>query len=164
MTPQDSDAGIEIDIAQLESGGPPAAEAGDDAFGAIARGIHGILDPVCRYLCYAAAVLTLLMSIAMVVDLVSRLAFSNPLSGMIELQTFMLVFMAFFSIAYTMLKNQHVSVDLVTSMMSARTNSTLQGIFSIWGAFLFGAMGWLSASRSFEAFQREEISDIIRMP
>ncbi|MDE0208888.1 MAG: TRAP transporter small permease subunit, partial [Boseongicola sp.] len=164
MTPQDSDADIEIDIAQLESGGPPAAEAGDDAFGAIARGIHGILDPVCRYLCYAAAVLTLLMSIAMVVDLVSRLAFSNPLSGMIELQTFMLVFMAFFSIAYTMLKNQHVSVDLVTSMMSARTNSTLQGIFSIWGAFLFGAMGWLSASRSFEAFQREEISDIIRMP
>ena len=164
MTPQDSDADIEIDIPQIESGGPPAAEAGDDAFGAIARGMHGVLDPVCRYLCYAAAVLTLLMSIAMVVDLVSRLAFSKPLSGMIELQTFMLVFMAFFSIAYTMLKNQHVSVDLVTSMMSAQTNSTLQSIFSIWGAFLFGAMSWLSASRSLEAFQREEISDIIRMP
>lgn len=139
-------------------------EAGDDAFGSVARALHTILDPVCRYLCYAAALATLLMSVAMVVDLVSRLAFGRPMSGMIELQTFMLVFMAFFSIAYTMLKNQHVSVDLITSMMSARTNSILQSIFSIWGAFIFGAMSWLTASRSMEAFRRGEISDIIQMP
>jgi tripartite ATP-independent transporter DctM subunit len=72
--------------------------------------------------------------------------------------------MAFFSIAYTMLKNQHVSVDLITSLMSARTNSILQSIFSIWGAFIFGAMSWLTASRSMEAFRRDEISDIIQMP
>ena len=164
MTSQGSQSDATIDIAQLESGGPPEAVAGDDGFGALARWMHGILDPICKYLCYAAAIVTLLMSIGMVVDLVSRLAFGRPLSGMIELQTYMLVFMAFFSIAYTMLKNQHVSVDLLTSVMSAQTNSTLQSIFSIWGTFLFGAMSWLSATRAAEAFRRDEISDIIQMP
>ena len=164
MAHHEPDTEPEIDIAALEGGGIPEVEAGDDTFGNIARALHGFLDPVCRYLCYAAAIVTLLMSIAMVVDLVSRLAFGRPISGMIELQTYMLVFMAFFSIAYTMLKNQHVSVDLLTGMMSPKTNSILQSIFSIWGAFLFGAMGWLSAARALEAFRREEISDIIRMP
>jgi tripartite ATP-independent transporter DctM subunit len=164
MASNDPDVDTIIEVAQLESGGLPIAEAGDDTFGTIARALHAALDPICRYLCYSAAVVTLLMSIAMVVDLVSRLAFGRPLSGMIELQTYMLVFMAFFSIAYTMLKNQHVSVDLITSLMSARTNSILQSIFSIWGAFIFGAMSWLTASRSMEAFRRDEISDIIQMP
>ncbi len=164
MASNDSDVDTIIEVAQLESGGLPVAEAGDDAFGSVARVLHAVLDPICRYLCYAAAVVTLLMSIAMVVDLVSRLAFGRPLSGMIELQTYMLVFMAFFSIAHTMLKNQHVSVDLFTSQMSARTNSILQSVFSSWGAFIFGAMSWLTASRSMEAFRRDEISDIIQMP
>ena len=104
------------------------------------------------------------MAIGMVVDLVSRLVFRSPLTGMIELQTFMLVFMAFFSIAFTMLKNQHVSVDLVTSILPDHINSLLQSVFSIWGTFLFGAMSVLSASRAIEAFEREEIADITRIP
>ena len=153
-----------VNLAELEGGGLPMAEAGDDVFGSIVRAMHAILDPICRYLCYAAAFVTLLMSFAMVVDLVSRLAFGRPLSGMIELQTYMLVFMAFFSIAYTMLKNQHVSVDLFTSLMSKKTNSILQSIFNIWGAFIFASMSWLSAFRAIEAYRRDEYSDIIEMP
>ncbi len=165
MANHDSRADNPLDIAHLESsGGPAEPEFGQDVFGVVARAAHAILDPICRYLCYAAAIMTLLMSIAMVVDLISRLVFRSPLSGMIELQTFMLVFMAFFSIAYTMLKNQHVSVDLITLSLSAHVNSILQSIFSIWGAYIFGAMSLLSASRAWEAFEREEVSDIIRMP
>lgn len=164
MTHPDTDIDTKIDVAALENSGVPRAEAGADFFGSVARALHSVLDPVCRYLCYGAAIVTLLMSLAMVVDLVSRMAFGRPLSGMIELQTFMLVFMAFFSIAYTMLKNQHVSVDLLTSKMSPQTNSVLQSIFNIWGAFVFGAMSWLTADRSMEALSRDEISDIISMP
>lgn len=164
MAHQDSPDDTPINLAELEGGGLPQAQAGDDGFGNLARAMHKVLDPIAKYLCYAAAVMTLLMSLAMVVDLVSRMLFNKPLSGMIELQTFMLVFMAFFSIAYTMLKNQHVSVDLITSLMSNHTNSTLQSIFSIWGAFIFGAMSWLTATRAAEALRREEISDIISMP
>lgn len=135
-----------------------------DIFGRIARATHRILEPVCRYLCYAAAAVTFCMALGMVVDLISRLVFQKPLSGMIELQTFMLVFMAFFSIAYTMLKNQHVSVDLISSILPKHINSFLQSIFSLWGAFIFGAMGLLSASRAHEAFVRQEIADITRVP
>lgn len=144
--------------------GPIQPEPPRDVFARAARAIHGVLDPMCRYLCYAAAIVTLLMAIGMVVDLVSRMVFRSPLTGMIELQTFMLVIMAFFSIAYTMLKNQHVTVDLITSALSNHVNSFLQSIFSIWGAFIFGAMGWLSASRAIEAFAREEVADITRLP
>ncbi|MEX0343325.1 MAG: TRAP transporter large permease subunit [Rhizobiaceae bacterium] len=153
-----------IDLTEIESSGPREPEPGQDLFGRIAIAAHGVLDPVCRYLCYAAAILTLLMSLAMVVDLVSRLVFNSPLSGMIELQTFMLVFMAFFSIAYTMLKNQHVAVDLFTSQLQSHVNSILQSVFNIWGAFIFGAMSLLTMSRAGEALERDEISDIIGMP
>ncbi|WP_136443840.1 TRAP transporter large permease subunit [Pacificoceanicola onchidii] len=139
--------------------GPPK-----DIFARLGRVLLRIVDPISRYLCYAAAIVTLLMSVFMVVDLISRLIFNNPLSGMIELQTFMLVFMAFFSIAYTMLKNQHVAVDLITSTLSAPVNSVLQSVFAIWGIFLFGSMSWLSGSRALEAFENDEFSDIIAMP
>ncbi|MBC6407815.1 MAG: TRAP transporter large permease subunit [Rhodobacteraceae bacterium] len=150
----------------FQSGGGGSNPDGvpSNVFAKLERALHSLLAPVARYLCYAAAIVTLLMSIFMVVDLVSRLIFNNPLSGMIELQTFMLVFMAFFSIAYTMLKNQHVAVDLITSVLSAPVNSFLQSVFSIWGIFLFGSMSWLSASRGIGAFENEEFSDIIQMP
>lgn len=164
MATKSQDLNTQVEIPQLGSGESLVARAGDDALGEIARAMHNVLDPVCRYLCYTGAILTLLMSIGMVVDLVSRLAFSKPLAGMIEFQTYMLVFMAFFSIGYTMLKNQHVSVDLFTSRMSTRTTNILQVIFNLWGVFIFGAMSWLSASRAVEAFQREEVSDLLRMP
>ena len=136
----------------------------EDVFAKCGRSIHLVLDPIARYLCYSAAIITLLMAIFMVVDLISRLVFRNPLSGMIELQTFMLIFMVFFSIAYTMLKNQHVAVDLITSVLSNHVNSFLQSVFAIWGIFLFGSMSWLSASRSFEAFRKNEYSDILQFP
>ena len=152
------------EIETLDHHGAGEPEPGQDIFGKIARATHGMLDPICRYLCYFAAIVTLLMAIGMVVDLVSRMVFQKPLSGMIELQTFMLVIMAFFSIAYTLLKNQHVSVDLITSVLSDHVNSFLQSVFSIWGAFIFAAMSWLTASRAIEAFEREEIADITRMP
>ncbi|MCY3727275.1 MAG: TRAP transporter large permease subunit [Paracoccaceae bacterium] len=150
----------------FQGGGNGSGQHGkpDDTFAKLGQLIHALLEPIARYLCYAAAIVTLLMSIFMVVDLFSRLVFNNPLSGMIELQTFMLVFMAFFSIAYTMLKNQHVAVDLITSVLSAPVNSFLQSVFSIWGIFLFGSMSWLSTTRALEAFENEEFSDIIQMP
>ncbi|MCY4288408.1 MAG: TRAP transporter small permease subunit [Aestuariivita sp.] len=147
-----------------KSGGHPEPNLAQDVFGQISQVANKILEPICKYLCYAAAIMTLLMSLAMVVDLVSRLMFNSPLSGMIELQTFMLVFMAFFSIAYTMIKNQHVSVDLITSKMPACVNNIVQAILHIWGTFIFAAMSWLNADRALEAFRRDEISDIIRMP
>lgn len=103
------------------------ADVDGDVFAFVANAFYRVLAPVCRYLCYAAALMTLLMAIAMVVDLVSRLIFRSPLSGMIELQTFMLVFMAFFSVAYTMLKNQHVAVDRITSTLFCRVFSPFGG-------------------------------------
>lgn len=139
-------------------------ELPDDVFALVGRRLFGILDPLARYLCYGAAIITLLISLLMVVDLVSRMVFNNPLSGMIELQTFMLVFMAFFSITYTMLKNQHVAVDLITSVLPAAVNSFLQSIFAVWGIFLFGSMSWLSSIRALEALGKDEFSDIIQMP
>lgn len=160
----------EEELLHSEPTGQPAVDeaallrANKDVFALIARTAHGVLDPVARYLCYSAAIVTLLMAIGMVVDLFSRLILNIPLSGMIELQTFMLIFMAFCSIAYTMLQNQHVSVDLITVKLSDHVNSFLQSVFDIWGTFMFGAMAWLSASRAIEAFERDEVSDIIRMP
>ena len=72
------------------------SEFPQDIFAKVARTAYRFLNPVARYLCYGAAVVTLLMSLFMVVDLVSRMIFNYPLSGMIELQTFMLIVMAFF--------------------------------------------------------------------
>ena len=135
-----------------------------DIFAKSGRAIHLVLNPIAKYLCYSAAIITLLMSLFMVVDIGSRLVFNNPLAGMIELQTYMLIFMVFFSIAYTMLKNQHVAVDLITSKLSDQVNSFLQSVFGIWGIFLFGSMSLLSTSRSLEAFENGEFSDLLHFP
>ena len=164
MANQDPAAGDPSDIRDAASDNSLPPEHPRDIFARIAIAAHRLLDPICRNLCYVSAIVTLVMATCMVVDLVSRLVFRIPLTGMIELQTFMLVFVAFSSVAYTMLKNQHVAVDLITSKLSDQTNSFLQSIFSVWGAFIFGVMGVFSAARAVDAFAENEIADITRIP
>ena len=164
MANQDQAADNPPDIPDSASGNSLPPEHPRDVFARIAVAAHRLLDPICRNLCYVSAIVTLVMATCMVVDLVSRMVFRIPLTGMIELQTFMLVFAAFSSVAYTMLKNQHVAVDLITSKLSDQTNSFLQSIFSVWGAFIFGVMGVFSAVRAVDAFVEDEIADITRIP
>ncbi|MBU2647010.1 TRAP transporter large permease subunit [bacterium] len=135
-----------------------------DIFSLIASPINRIIDPISRYLSYTGAYITFLMALGMVVDLVSRFLFRHPLSAMIEYQTFMLVIMGFLSMAYTMLQDEHVSVDIISSKLPEHVNSFLHSIFSIWGMYTFLIISWQSFIRAGEAFGRGEVADISGIP
>ena len=146
------------------SNGCATSAAGPDIFETAANGLNRVLFPISRYLCYAGAVITLLMALGMIVDLISRFIFNRPLPGMIEYQTFMLVIMGFFSLAYTMVKDGHVSVDILMARFHPDLLAFLKSIFSIWGMFIFLVMSWQSTLRAMDALASNKAADITRIP
>ncbi len=143
---------------------PDQSDVKADMFELVARPINSVLDRVSRYLSYTGAYITFLMALGMVIDLISRFIFNRPLNAMIEYQTFMLVIMGFFSMAYTMLQDEHVSVDIISAKLPDHVNHFLHSIFSVWGAFTFAIMSWQNFIRAGEAFSRDEVADVSGIP
>lgn len=71
----------------------------------------------------------MVMSAGIIVDQVSTKVFNIPLPGMIETETFMLVTVGFLSLAYAMIKNSHIRVDLLLSRFLPAMDSFLGIVF-----------------------------------
>lgn len=135
-----------------------------DALEKMARFMNKIVRPLSQYFCYASAFIQLVMALGIIIDLFSRFFFKRPLVGMIEYETFMLIITGFLSLAHTMIKDGHVSVDILTSRFSDKLKTVLGSIFSIWGIFVFSTMSWQSVVRAIESYQQNGLADVTSIP
>lgn len=126
--------------------------------------LQKVAAPLSRYACYASAAVSLLMSFAIIVDLVASLGFDRPIVGMIEYETFLLVIMAFLSMAHTLVQKGHVSVDILTGKLPLPYKRLLDFVFSIWGLFVFFMLTWLLICRAFESYQAGEAATVTLIP
>jgi len=121
-----------------------------------AAGIQKPVYPISTLFVYLSAMLTFAMAIMVLVDVVLRTAFSRPITGVIELETFMLAILSFFSMAYTMRKGGHVAVDIFTDKFPLNLKLFLDSLFPIFGMFLFGI---ISREYGFKVQEALEISE-----
>ncbi len=112
--------------------------------------------------CYIGAALSIIMSLAIIIDVVANLVAKRPLVGMIEYQTFMLVIMGFLSLAHTMVQKGHVSVDILSGKLAPPYRRFLDLVFSIWGIAIFSMITWQLTTRTIEYYQ-SKMSSIVTM-
>ena len=104
-----------------------------------------------RVLCIAAAVIILFMMLLTTLDVVLRYAFNNPLTGVYELQEFMLVGVVFLALAYIQSSNGHIYVDLLTNRFSEKGQTVLRVFSHVVSLLIFGLITWQGGLRAWMA-------------
>lgn len=95
---------------------------------AITGGAYGII----RSLGFIGCVVIGIMALVVIVNVVGRFLFEQPLKGTVELVQAMMIIVAFFAIPYTARKKGHVRVTLIVSRFPKR----IQGVVRSIGFFL----------------------------
>lgn len=99
-----------------------------------------------------------------VVDVGGRYLFNRPLLGALELSEFMLVFLVFCGLAYTDLRNGHVTVDVVVERFPPRLQGVFDGIAALLGTGLWAVIGWRSAVQAEKVRVAGEVSSNLVLP
>jgi TRAP-type C4-dicarboxylate transport system permease small subunit len=67
-----------------------------------------------------------------------------------ELVEVLMVLVIFFSLAYTALEKEHVSIDLVVSRLPRRIQAILDSFASLLGVLVLGVISWQLGARAWE--------------
>jgi len=80
---------------------------------------------------------SMFMMLLITADVFLRYFLGRPIEGAFEITQFMLVIIFFFGFAYTQNQKSHISVDILTSKLSPKTNAVLLSFsYSIYFAFI----------------------------
>lgn len=129
-----------------------------------ASGIEKLIKPLSTYLVYIGAFFSLAMALIVIIDILLRVIFNRHITGIIELETFMLGILCFFSLAYTMIQGGHVSVDIFVHRFPEKMKLALGSLFPLLGIFVFGIISWQYVIRTINAFEVGELSDVMDWP
>jgi len=90
-----------------------------------------------EYLTPISSIFIILCVILTLSDVIARFLFNNPIKGTTEIEQVMLSFIAFFSISYALVKNQHVRVLLFFDKFNKTTKIITEIIIGIAGFIIF---------------------------
>jgi len=106
----------------------------------------------------------LLMMFLTVGDVVGRYFFTLPIPGTFELTNFMLALVVFFSVGYTQIRRGHISIDVIVSRFSPRTQAIIDSITYLFSLGLFSLVTWQSAVHANRLFEGHNVSGILSLP
>ena len=117
-----------------------------------------------KFLTYLSAFFCLIIALIVVIDVFLRFFFNNPLTGVIELQTYMLVVLCFMSLSYTMLVEGHVRVDILSNHLPKKVKLFSENVYQLVGACFFVSISWQYVIRMKESLAISEVSDTLFIP
>ena len=119
--------------AGVSSSAPPAGEppAGDP----LNRRLEASLGVVLGALIFAMMVITF-------VDVGGRYLFNAPVSGVYELTTLMLGAVVYLALPLTTLREEHVTISLLSSLFRGRGKRIQHAVLNVLSAAVIGAVSW----------------------
>jgi TRAP-type C4-dicarboxylate transport system permease small subunit len=96
-----------------------------------------IFDRFLRVLAVLAGIIVSFITVAVCVGIVSRYVFNYPISWVVEICEYGLLYITFLVAAWVLMQEQHVSVDLVYSRLSPGSQSIASLFTSVGAAIVF---------------------------
>lgn len=109
------------------------------------------------------AILLLLMFLT-VGDVVGRRFFLSPISGTFELTEFMLALVVFLSLGYTQVRKGHISIDVMVSRFSPRTQAIIDSVTYFVSLGLFSLVTWQLAIHANRLLEGHNVSGVLSLP
>ena len=128
------------------------------------NGLSKVFTPLSRYFSLLGALLTFIMSLIVAADIFMRVFFNSPIAGSLELQQFILALLVFFALPYSSVNRDHVSIDLISPLYSAKTRAVMESIFYLLSAYLFFVICWQNVVRVIVSIEDKEIGVATGLP
>ena len=115
-----------------------------NAVGTIATGVEKVIHPASKAINYAGMAAISFVMMLVVVEVISRKAFSQPVLGAYELVEFGMVTMVVLAFAYTQMLKGHIDVELIVEKFPLRMQAILETFTNLiclgfWGVIAYQA-------------------------
>ncbi len=122
------------------------------------------LSPLVNVLGSIGAGIVAVMMLVTVVDVGGRRLFNQPLFGSMDLSSFMMVIVVFFSITHCELTKGHITIDLVVSRLKKRSQDIINTIAYLIFLVTFGWMTWELSHHAVEVWHNHIVSYTLKIP
>jgi C4-dicarboxylate transporter, DctQ subunit len=116
--------------------------------------LDAVIKKPIGFLAFIGAAVLVFVWITVCADVLLRYFFNRPLSWPTDIASFALGAMTFFSAAWLLREEGHIHLDIVTNLLSPRTQAAFLTITSILGAILCLIITWFGAQAAFDAWRR----------
>lgn len=117
------------------------------------QSIDRLLDKLLSPFAIIAGVMLALLSILVTTDVLVRWFTGRPIIGVFEVAESMLVYCAFFALAYVQFKNQQLSVDILSTRAKGRLGGALRVLDALASLLVYGAITLFTAREWLKAHQ-----------
>ena len=104
------------------------------------------------------------MMLLTVSDVVGRRVFNQPVYGAYELSEYMLVIVAFFTVAHCQFLRGHIRIDLVVSRIRQRSQDVVNSIMYVFFLLTFCVLAWRLCLYAIEEWQSGLTSALLGIP
>ena len=105
------------------------------------------------------SILILGMMLLVVCDVGGRYFFNRPIHGTLEMITFIMVGLVYFTLAYTQSIKAHIMIDIFVLRASRRARLLFELITGFLGMALFVLIAWQGVMSAADAWKVREITD-----
>jgi TRAP-type C4-dicarboxylate transport system permease small subunit len=119
--------------------------------------IHGLTNGVS----FIGMFLLIPMMLLTAVDVIGRTFYSRPISGAVELSSYMMAIFILLGVAYTHQVKGHVRVTMLVSRIPKRAANLLDILTTLLSLFIIGIVAWQGWVVGME---ERTVSDMLRIP
>lgn len=130
----------------------------------VAYSLGKVFNPVNRVLNSAGIAIIPVITLLVTADVIMRYFVKRPILGGIEMVELAMVVIVFFTLAYTMVRGAHIKVDMLTSKLSPRAQSTMSFITTLIGFCLFALTTWQSIGFALIQWDRGVTTPVLGIP
>ncbi len=105
------------------------------------------------------SILILGMMLLVVCDVGGRYFFNKPIHGTLEMTTFIMVGLVYFTLAYTQSIKAHIMIDIFLLRASRRARLLFELITCLLGMALFVLIAWQGVMSAEDAWKVKEVTD-----
>lgn len=113
-----------------------------------------LLDRLNGAMATLGAIAILFMMLAISFAVITRYLWNRPLAWVVEISSYLMLYITFLGTAWLLRREGHVEVDLFLAQAKPRTRAFLKGITSLGGAVVGFVLAWKGSLVTIDYFER----------
>ena len=117
--------------------------------------MDSVLDRLNRVMAWVAALAIIFMMLAISYAVMMRYIWNKPVPWIVEISSYLMLYITFLGTAWLQRKGGHVEVDLFTGRLNPRVRAGLKTVTSLGGAIVGFVLAWKGSLVTVDYFQRD---------
>ncbi len=127
--------------------------------------LHRLLDFLNSVMAGMAATMVIFMMLAISYSVIMRYLFSRPIAWIVEISSYLMLYITFLGTAWLLRREGHVEIDLFTGHLSPKRRAVLRSVTSVGGAIVGFVLTWKGILITIDYFRRGVMAmDILNTP